>query len=413
MFQRIANAYNSGKNIVIELTDKNQFKDHTLIAALILAFDSEGASTLKFQFSPTNTLRSKEMLIEELEIQDIVGNRAGTPINFITPPGQRVPGSDVIRKPILSPIIKSGFTVWLYAHEGVGKGWLGLVVAHCVATGRSLFDRFHAVEKGNVFLIDGESQPDMFEERRSQVAVGFGDPPDRLPFSVKPAKTHDNPTGTLDLLDPDLQEQFAAALPRFDLVIIDNFYSLTNLGNNIKPFLEWLRQWTNKGVSFLVIDSDGELQGSRDKRRAADLCMKLERQEDQSLLLSFVKSRYLGQDDTQPIHFQMDITADSCCLEVIHDRGAEPQTLSEGMKRQVIAYAMEQSGKKAEEIGDIMGYGHSSVYKWLGEAKKILNGKSMDIAANETGLFRAEIERLKSLSDDALVAEAKRLAKKE
>lgn len=402
----------TGRSVTVELPDGIQLDNRHIIRSVIDAFRAVQVQSLNFLIK-SGVILSLEEAVRMADLTDTLEHK-NTP-GFITQPGQSIPGSDLVRKQVLAPLFESGFIIWLYGPEKVGKGWLALLIAHVAAKGGLLLGRFQAAPNCKVLMIDGETLPDKLKVKIDMVAIGNGDPAGSCPYAIKAAKEPRNLSGAIDLLDLEQQHEFDRQLSDFDLVIIDNFYSLTENKPNVRPFLDWINRWRNKGVAFLILDhtnKEGELQGSSDKKRAADLCMELETVDYQQIRLSFPTSRHLGPEDTQPILLQMRFAADSFCFDVVGSPAVETQTLSEDMKRQAIAHVMKERGKRPEEIGQIMGYGKSSIYDWQKKAEGILNGKVMVLTSDETASFRDEIERLKSLSDDELNNEARRLAQK-
>ena len=163
-----------GRQVTIELPDENQFTDRELIGNLIRAFSRAKVSSLLFQHTPTQTFRTRETLMVELDIQVASEGTVTISSPFITPAGQDIPGSDIERHALLTTLLLSGFIAWIYGPEKSGKGWLAILFAHVLAKGGSLFGHFDAPERRRVLLIDGESLPDLLTEKIQKVLHGVG-----------------------------------------------------------------------------------------------------------------------------------------------------------------------------------------------------------------------------------------------
>lgn len=189
--------------------------------------------------------------------------------------GAPLPPAGLKRPAILNPVVYEGGLGWFYAAEKLGKTWLALTLAHTVATGGS-FGPWQAPEPRKVLFIDGEMHPDDLDTAMAAVSRGHGDR-ETLPFSALSAKR--TPSGQINLLDPDWRTEIIEMAAEYDLLILDNFYSLTNnIAGEFQEVLEFLQELRSNGTAILVIDHtnrEGVLQGAHTKERAAETIIEL------------------------------------------------------------------------------------------------------------------------------------------
>lgn len=181
-------------------------------------------------------------------------------------------------KPILSPIINSGQVIWLFAPEKVGKTFMAMSIAYVVSKGNLSVCGWKGDNPKKVLYIDGEMSGVGLKKIYSRIAQGFQDENneevlfDSFLFA-EADEEYDR------ILDPTWLEEFQSKLYQYDLIILDSYYSLNNNDRSLKEFFTFLKDLKRHDVSVLVIDHmnrSGELQGSIDKRRFADLGIQLQ-----------------------------------------------------------------------------------------------------------------------------------------
>lgn len=179
---------------------------------------------------------------------------------------------------ILSPIINSGQVVWLFAPEKLGKTFLAMSIAYVVSKGNSSVCGWEAKEPKKVFYIDGEMSGTGLNKIYSLVANGFSQENCNEVYfdSFLFAEDYEDYE---TILDSEWLEQYNNTLYQYDLIILDNYYSLNKNNKSLKEFFVFLRDLKKHNVAVLVVDHtnrSGELQGSIDKRRFADLGISLQ-----------------------------------------------------------------------------------------------------------------------------------------
>ncbi|MFY7819452.1 MAG: AAA family ATPase [Rhodoluna sp.] len=195
--------------------------------------------------------------------------------NALITAGIPLPPSANPRRQLLTPVIQEGGLVWLYAREKVGKTWLALSIAQAVSLGEKL-GPWQAPEAASVLYIDGEMHPDDLQAAIGKVTRGQGNQA-TVSFDALCAKK--TKRGVINLMDPDWQEEIKRRAKGVRLLILDNFYSLTN--NNVGEFpevLDFLQRLRAQGTAVLVVDHanrEGVLQGAHTKERAAETIIEL------------------------------------------------------------------------------------------------------------------------------------------
>lgn len=84
-----------------------------------------------------------------------------------------IAGHQTLRAPVVSGLLRRGETMNVIASPKVGKSWLVLGLAMCVATGRQWLESFETVA-GQVLLIDNELHAETIAHRIPQVAASLG-----------------------------------------------------------------------------------------------------------------------------------------------------------------------------------------------------------------------------------------------
>ncbi len=75
------------------------------------------------------------------------------------------------REPLLLPFLNEGDYGIIYAPRGVGKTWLGLLIAKAVATAGRVGE-WRAPAAAKVLYVDGEMPPDLMRDRDKGLGGG-------------------------------------------------------------------------------------------------------------------------------------------------------------------------------------------------------------------------------------------------
>ena len=381
--------------------------DESFMSRLEQKFSSAGAKSL--QFYRVEKHRPQEFRKAEFDLAH--GSPAIDAGKGITRPGEKIPGSDIIRKKVLYPLIESGQLIWIYGPEKSGKSWLTRSMAHVISYGGTFLGKYEAALDLKVLYIDSELEPDKLEEAADKELKGLGFT-DGVKFARKVARAKDNPSGEINLHDPDWQAWFNAVVSEYDAIFLDCYYSLTGSSVMPKELLKLLTPLKSKGKTFIVVDHtnrDGELQGGLDKKRAADLCIEVMPDEGGCVEISFPTVRHLGPEDTQPFTLRKVFQSDSFHFELVGEQKPKAALpLSE--LRTALAYVwLETKGLKPADLAEYIGCGQSTVYAWVGKVKVHLGRRG--IPSSEFATLMEQVERYKNLTEAELTEEAYRLAK--
>lgn len=368
-----------------------------------------GAGAVSVQFYPADQRWSQAFRKTDFEQAKTPSVSTGW---GITKPGEKIPGSDIIRKKVLYPLIESGQLIWMYGPEKSGKSWLARSMAHVIGYGGTFLEKYKAATGLRVLYIDSEMEPDKLEAAADKELKGLSFT-DGVKFARKVARAKDNPSGEINLYAPDWQVWFNAVLPEYDVIFLDCYYSLTGSSTMPKELLKLLTPWKSKGKTFIIVDhtnKEGELQGGADKKRAADLCIEVTPQDNQCVEISFPTVRHLGSDDTMPFTLRRVFENNMFRFELMESEPESEPALSPSDSRTALAYVwIESKGLNPAELAEYLGYSMSSVYGWVKKVKDQQghNGKS----SPEFATLMEQVERYKNLTEAELREGAYRLAK--
>ena len=284
-------------------------------------------------------------------------------------------------------------------------------MAHVISYGGTLLGKYEAALGLKVLYIDSEMEPDKLDGAADKELKGLGFT-GGVKFARKAARAKDNPSGEINLHEPEWRAWFNAVVSEYDVIFLDCYYSLTGSSVMPKELLKLLTPWKSKGRTFIVVDHtnrEGELQGGLDKKRAADLCIEVMPDEGECVEISFPTVRHLGPEDTQPFTLRKVFQSDSFHFElVVEQKPKAALPLSE--LRTALAYVwLEAKGLKPADLAEYIGCGQSTVYAWVGKVKEQLGRRG--IPSSEFAALMEQVERYKNLTEAELTEEAYRLTK--
>ena len=203
-------------------------QDEPFLSRLEQKFSDVGATSI--QFYPADQRWSQAFRTTDFDRTKTPSVSTGW---GITKPGEKIPGSDIIRKKVLYPLIESGQLIWLYGPEKSGKSWLARSMAHVISYGDTFLGKYEAATGLKVLYIDSELEPDKLEQAAAKELKGLGFT-DGIKFARKVARARDNPSGEINLHAPEWQAWFNAVIPAYDVIFLDCYYSLTGSSNTPK-----------------------------------------------------------------------------------------------------------------------------------------------------------------------------------
>jgi AAA domain/DnaB-like helicase N terminal domain len=175
------------------------------------------------------------------------------------------------REPLLSDWLCEGDYGIIFASRGVGKTWLGLLIAKAVATGGRLGE-WKAPASAKVLYIDGEMPPDLMRDRDRGLGSG------EVEF-LNHAILFDRTEKVLNIIEPAVQEAILQRCVRDNirLVILDN---LSTLASGIKEndsfewerLHNWLLHFRRRKIAVILIHHagrSGEMRGTSKREDAA------------------------------------------------------------------------------------------------------------------------------------------------
>jgi len=165
-------------------------------------------------------------------------------------------------------------TVMLYAPRGVGKTWVALAIAHCVASGGE-FLTWRAPRPRPVLYLDGEMPAATLQDRYAAVvAASTRDAAPRENFRLCAADIQDD--GLPDLADPEAQRFYGNAIADAALIIVDNLSTIArglreNEADSWGPVQSWLLSQRAAGRSVLLVHHAGKGGGQLGTSRKEDI----------------------------------------------------------------------------------------------------------------------------------------------
>ncbi len=396
----------AGKRVHIVVPEMLQ-QDEPVLSRIEQKFSGAGAASV--QFYPAGQRRAQAFRKTDFDRAKTPSVSAGW---SITKPGEKIPGSDILRKKVLYPLIESGQLIWLYGPEKSGKSWLARSMAHVISYGGTFLEKYEAATGLKVLYIDSELEPDKLEQAAAKELKGL-DFTDGTKFARKVARAKDNPSGEINLYAPEWQAWFNAVIPEYDVIFLDCYYSLTGSNNIPKKMLTLLTPWKSKGKTFIVVDhtnKEGDLQGGIDKKRAADLCIEVTPQNGQCVEISFPTVRHLDPEDTKAFTLRRVFENNLFRFEVVESEPELEPVLSLSDSRTALAYVWVESKRlKPAELAGYLGYSQSTIYDWAKKVKAQQDrkgGPSVAFAA-----LLEQVQRYESFTEAELREEAHRLVK--
>ena len=326
--------------------------------------------------------------------------------------GEELSNADRPVKILIDPIIESGTITWLFAAEKVGKTLMGLSIAYAAGKGNRPIGAWRVEKPCKVLYIDGEMPGNKLTDLINKVMIGYGDTngAKSRPFALY--SFYESGLEYDSILDEDWQCEWNHQIDHYDLIILDNYYSLNENRIDVKPFIKWLKSHTRNGVAFLVLDhtnSEGELQGSLIKKRAADLGILLEKISSDKINVSYQFDRYGVESKSSPHTLVPYFVASEFRLGWLNEASKEPKTLNDKLLLYAYLLTLQDKYKKSPtEIVSETGMRRATVDNYLNafrpegvlsEPKK----KSMPkITPEDQALVHEEKERLMLLTNDEL-----------
>jgi 5S rRNA maturation endonuclease (ribonuclease M5) len=282
-----------------------------------------------------------------------------------------------IREMILSPILPSQGLAMLYAKTGVGKTFVGLMIAYAVSTGGRVFT-WTAPKPRKVLYIDGEMPANLLQDRLKAIVKGMGSKIDNPPpFRIITPDLQ--PNGIPDLITLEGQMMVEAILEDTEFLILDNLSCLLqNLKENDidtwRPFQFWLLNLRRRGLTVLFLHHagrSGNQRGTTGREDVLDAIISLKHppsykhEEGAKFIVRNEKPRGLVGKDVEP--FSVQITIDQ-------ERGLswEIQGIKENYFDETYDKVVELrfEGKSIRDIAEELKIGRSKVHTLIKKARE-------------------------------------------
>ncbi|TWI61441.1 AAA domain-containing protein [Desulfobotulus alkaliphilus] len=326
------------------------------------------------------------------------------PTYKIVTPDQKIEGEFCVPKVLLSPIIMEGNVVWIYGKEGASKSLIGMSIAQALSSGNKTLVKWHTKKPVKVLYIDSETPPNYFARRMEQIIKGMNCNYGKRAFDVISLLDASGVNKDIDIADTKWQQSIKEDIQKTDVIIFDNFYSLTD--NSIKAAtnaIRWFGELRQTRKTVIVLDhmnSDGVLQGSIEKRRFADLIMKIEvdGNNDNRLNIIMEKTRYIEKAEDKKT-FQIDIVSeeDAFRMEVVAEAKQEVPPLSETDRKVALVKMLLDKKMSGIDIEKLTEISNSSVSNYKKKAMPAMTDEERQKLEKEAnGLYEKYLEMEKA-----------------
>lgn len=224
------------------------------------------------------------------------------------------------REEVIAPFLSKASLNMIYGPRGIGKSFLTLEMALCIASGSPLL-QFQVPKPRTVLYVDGEMPVAMQKERLRQMARGRNGR--RLIF-YSMEQLHSQTTQSMVLNAAEGQNQLELLLAQMDpapeVLILDNLSSLCRGDENDNGaqdrFLHWLIRLRHKGLTVLLVHhagKSGDQRGASRREDPLDTVIKLRKPDGAasqgcSFVWEFTKKRNFLFSDT--LHCALTSTPD-------------------------------------------------------------------------------------------------------
>jgi len=162
----------------------------------------------------------------------------------------------------LDPLIFSSSIGMIYSPPGAGKTYFVLWLAAAIASG-SWFLKYSAPDSRKVLYIDGEMTLQPLQERLEKLAISMPDVPPKNIKIIAPDMFKNGVTYPINY--PSAAEFYAPATNEADVIILDNYCSLTSktrsertdedVWEHVSP---WLVQLRGQGKAVIIVHHAGK-----------------------------------------------------------------------------------------------------------------------------------------------------------
>ncbi|WP_298285223.1 AAA family ATPase [Acidocella sp.] len=364
--------------------------------AIEVHFSIDGGETFTSFANLEKIAEQRNIILRSPPLKRIVSTKT----QFVIPAGERIPGGDDVRLDLISPIIRTGDIIWLYAAPKTGKTWIALSMAYAVARGNCNIASWHTNDPAGVLYVDGEMKPDQLQESISMIMNGAGELTQSAPFDIICAQALDD--GFVDITLEETQEEIEKTLreKKFKLLVLDNIQALSsNKPSAVNQLFPWLRKLARAGIAVIVVDhtnGDGEVQGSSTKERVPDLLIYISypdasAKRDGRILVEFPYARRLHGTNAEPFQLHMVFTKNTFRVEVVLPErndcdGLQPKAIERVVRIAQVVFARDHENLSFPKLHKKYGISKSTAYGDYQNASTLIGDKKT--------AFDKELQRL-------------------
>ena len=352
-------------------------------------------------------------LTEIISTPEKIGLKRSNISSRITGADEPVTGSDRKREMILDPIIESGTITWLFAAEKVGKTLLALRIAHAVGAGHQTIGTWKSLDPKSVLYIDGEMPGDKLQSHINRIIRGMGNNPEIHKNAFSTYLFAEQGFDYYSILDDAWQNEYLDELVNYDMVILDNYYTLHESNNPIS-LIRWMKKIAlQHGIAFLVLDhtnSEGELQGSMVKRRAMDLGIQLSNISQNEISIDYLYDRFGREYQAEKFTLTKCFTSSEIKItsKMLGDDFENLSNFTDIEKRILAIYVLKNKKMKNNDISEALRISLSTITKDLQRIGLDSNLKQIQRVPTSPDIKKKDVRATHS----KIIAEAENLLKK-
>lgn len=280
---------------------------------------------------------------------------------------------------IAEPIISQGGLVGLYAPRGVGKTFVSMEIAYCVAMGLDIFGgKWKVIEAHKVLFIDGEMPLWALMKRFRKIHDRHqGKHETNLQIFNNEEQSI---TVAMDIMEEEYRNAIDANLDGVSLLILDNLSSLCygkeNDSTSWGVVQQWLLSIRKRGISILIVHhagKNGKQRGTSRMEDTLDTLIKLDKQGKASdgcyFIVKYEKNRHFFGVDANPFAVRLNNNRNQWEISQTEESIVNDEKQREEAEKDLKIIEIRNDNKTFDEIAKTLKVGKDRISKVYKAAK--------------------------------------------